>query len=182
MLTKKGKEIESLMDKLANRFRITEDYLSCLNFYTSKGVKIILKYAKKHYSILDAGGGFGRLSIPLAKLGYSVTLLDVSEALIRKAYKLAKKEGVDERIKFVHGDILNLRDFVNKFDMVICMRDVLNYCCDHFEEALDNLCLAIRKNGYLILSVGTKLHYILSQGFSSTSLKALIKGYVYMKE
>jgi hypothetical protein len=57
------------------------------------------------------------------------------------------------------------------------MRDVLNYCCDHFEKALDNLCLAIRKNGYLILSVGTKLHYILSQGFSSANLKALIKGY-----
>jgi 2-polyprenyl-3-methyl-5-hydroxy-6-metoxy-1,4-benzoquinol methylase len=51
-------------------------------------MKIILKYAKKRHSILDAGGGFGRISIPLVKLWFSVTLLDISETL-RKAYRTA---------------------------------------------------------------------------------------------
>jgi SAM-dependent methyltransferase len=66
---------------------------------------------------------------------------------------------------------------MNQFDIVICMRDVLNYCYDHFEKALDNLCSVVRKDGYLILSVGTTLHYSLSQKPSFTNLRTLIEGY-----
>ncbi len=98
--------------------------------------------------------------------------------MIKKAYKIAKKENVAEKIKFVQGDILNLKSYRNSFDVVICMRDVLNYTGKDFEKALDNICSTIKKKGYLILSVGTKLHYILSKNLSYKAIKhTLLKGY-----
>jgi ubiquinone/menaquinone biosynthesis C-methylase UbiE len=177
MLTPKGRRLAKLMRKLAKKFKVTENLLNFLNYYTEKEVKIILKYAKKYDSILDAGGGFGRLAIPLAKLGFSLTLLDVCESLIKRAYRIAKKENVSERIKFVEGDILNLKNYRNSFDVTICMRDVLNYTGEQFEKALSNVCSTVKRGGYLILSVGTKYSYVLSQKLSRKEMeKVLFKG------
>ncbi len=74
-LTRKGKKVAKCIDRLSKKLRLTQKFLNYLNYYTAQEMRIILKYVKKHHSILDAGGGFGRLSIPLAKLGFSVTLL-----------------------------------------------------------------------------------------------------------
>ena len=71
--------------------------------------------------ILDIGGGPGRYSIALAKLGYDVTLLDLSKANIEFARSKAAAEGCALK-DAVHGNALDLSRFADGiFDGVLLM-------------------------------------------------------------
>ncbi|MDP8217663.1 MAG: class I SAM-dependent methyltransferase [Candidatus Theseobacter exili] len=70
----------------------------------------------KNKSILDIGCGTGRHSIELAKRGYSVTAIDLSEAQINKARLNAKEAGVN--VNFIKKDARTL-SFSQNFDLVI---------------------------------------------------------------
>ena len=72
----------------------------------------------KNIMILDIGCGTGRHSIELAKRGYSVTGVDLSEAQLRKAREKAEKEKVD--VRFIKADAREL-SFHNEFDLVIML-------------------------------------------------------------
>lgn len=42
---------------------------------------------RRNAKILDAAGGTGRIALPLAKMGYSVTLCDISPSMLYVAKK-----------------------------------------------------------------------------------------------
>ena len=69
-------------------------------------------------SVLDVGCGTGRHSIELAKRGYSVTGLDLSEEMLAKAATKAKAENV--KVKWVRSDATQFA-FPQKFDATICL-------------------------------------------------------------
>ena len=48
-------------------------------------LKFILKFIKKEDSILDLACGYGRITFPLAKKGYNIAGIDISENLIKDA-------------------------------------------------------------------------------------------------
>jgi SAM-dependent methyltransferase len=56
-------------------------------------------------SVLDVGGGAGHQSVPLARLGYEVTILDPSAAMLAKAdQRLAREpDDVRDRVRLLHG-------------------------------------------------------------------------------
>ncbi len=66
--------------------------------------------------ILDAGCGTGRHAVELAKRGYAVTGIDLSEALLSKAKRKAADAGV--HITFLRQDARSLQ-FSNEFDVAI---------------------------------------------------------------
>jgi len=70
----------------------------------------------KSLSILDIGCGTGRHSIELAKRGYSVTGVDLSDAQLKKARSKADMSNV--QVQFLKADARNL-DFNNRFNLVI---------------------------------------------------------------
>jgi len=57
-------------------------------------------------AILDVGGGAAHQSLPLARAGYQVTVLDSSPAMLRKAEQRLSPEPVEvrERVRLVHGN------------------------------------------------------------------------------
>jgi 2-polyprenyl-3-methyl-5-hydroxy-6-metoxy-1,4-benzoquinol methylase len=57
----------------------------------------------KKCRILDIPCGIGRISVPLAKLGYDVTGVDLSPYFIRVARRKARQFGVAKRTKFSVG-------------------------------------------------------------------------------
>jgi 2-polyprenyl-3-methyl-5-hydroxy-6-metoxy-1,4-benzoquinol methylase len=69
--------------------------------------------------ILDIGCGTGRHAVELAKRGYSVTGIDLSESQLKKAEEKAAEAGVQAR--FIRVDATRL-DFRSEFDLalVIC--------------------------------------------------------------
>jgi 2-polyprenyl-3-methyl-5-hydroxy-6-metoxy-1,4-benzoquinol methylase len=66
--------------------------------------------------ILDIGCGTGRHSIELARRGYTVTGIDLSESMLAKARLKARQAGVE--VEFIRADARNLQ-FSNEFDLVI---------------------------------------------------------------
>ena len=56
-------------------------------------------------TVLDVGGGAGHQSLPLARLGHSVTLLDPSAAMLGKAQQRLAAEPVEvrRRVRLVHA-------------------------------------------------------------------------------
>ncbi len=72
----------------------------------------------KGAQILDVGCGTGRHAIEMAKRGYRVTGIDLSESMLKRAKEKAAEAGVS--VDFRQGDARNL-DFNNEFDLVIML-------------------------------------------------------------
>ena len=128
---------------------------------TARDLKIIREYLprNKNIKILDAGGGIGRIAIPLAKMGYKVVLLDISRTALSFAKREAEKEDVAERIEFVEGDVCDLKFESNFFDFVIALRDVINYSSNQ-KKAAKELIRVLKPQGYLIASVSNKTFWL----------------------
>jgi S-adenosylmethionine-dependent methyltransferase len=80
---------------------------------------------------LDLGSGPGTIGVRLARLGLSVTLMDVSLPMLDFAKRAAREAGVTERIALKHGDAAQLADLfeAGSFDLILC-HNVLEFVDD----------------------------------------------------
>jgi len=80
------------------------------------------------FTILDAGGGNGYASIPLAQSGCRVVVADYSEAMVADGQKLVSELGLDECVSFVLTRLEDLPSVIydQEFDVVLC-HNVLQY-------------------------------------------------------
>jgi len=83
-------------------------------------------------AVLDLCCGPGRHSLPLARLGLSVTGLDISVPYLLEARAKARKLRL--RARFVHGDMRRV-PFRGEFDAALCMFTSFGY----FERLSDEL-------------------------------------------
>ena len=77
--------------------------------------------------VLDLGCGYGRFSLPLARLGCDVTALDGSPTQLELARAAAEREGL--RVSFVQGDMREL-DMAGGFDVALLLGTALGYVED----------------------------------------------------
>lgn len=109
-------------------------------------------------TVLEAGCQAGRLVIPLAKAGFQVTGVDISDFAIRRARDNARRAGV--QVRFIRGDILRiLRNPRQRYDIIICA-EVL-YLSPRYREILALLAAAVRPGGLLCVSHRPKMFYLL---------------------
>jgi len=89
---------------------------------THVDLALLKKYLPKNKNakILDAAGGTGRITLPLAKMGYSVTLCDISPAMLAVAKQKMLREGVIDKVKILECDIHKLYFADKSFDFVLC--------------------------------------------------------------
>lgn len=106
----------------------------------------------KSFHILDIGCGTGRHSIELAKRGYTVVGIDLSESMLKRAKEKATNENI--KIDFIQADARHL-DYNNEFDLIIMLcegafplmeTDEMNY------TILKNAVNALTRNGKLIFT------------------------------
>ena len=69
-------------------------------------------------SIIDIGCGTGRHSIELAKRGFNVTGIDISEGMLSEAVKTAKAENV--KVNFIKADATSFKA-EDKYDAAVCL-------------------------------------------------------------
>jgi ubiquinone/menaquinone biosynthesis C-methylase UbiE len=142
-------EIKNLVKVITSKDKNRDAYF---RYCTERDLDILLHYLPKRGKILDVGGGYGRLAIPLAKLGYDVYLLEPVKEILELAELYAKREKVSITLK--RGSILDIPYPDEYFDAVTAMRDVLNYCGNP-ERGIVELARVCKKGGTVAISCGS---------------------------
>jgi SAM-dependent methyltransferase len=100
-------------------------------------------------TILDCGCGTGGHAIPLAKRGYEVTGIDLSEEMINIAKEKASKSGVS--VDLIKMDLRELQ-LNKKFDACICMFAVIDYLTSNKDllKVLSNIREHLKSDSLLV--------------------------------
>ena len=101
--------------------------------------------------ILDAGGGNGLDSLPLAQQGHFVEIVDYSEQMLDDAMRRAEQADLQDRIAVRQGNVQDVDRLFpeSHFDVVLC-HNVLQYV-DDVPALLKSLTRTLRTNGLLSL-------------------------------
>ena len=106
--------------------------------------------------VLDVGGGAGHQSFPLAQVGYDVTLLDSSPAMLDRARQRLQRmpAEVQQRVTLLEADGRNADAAVHgrRFAAVLC-HGVLGYL-DEPEPLVDQLCRCAAAGGLVSIMTG----------------------------
>jgi len=110
-------------------------------------------------TVLEAGCQAGRLVVPFAKLGFTVTGIDTSGYALRRAQEHVREAGV--QATFVRGNLITvLTEHPEwQFDLVVCAEVV--YLSPQYRHMLGVLAKAVRPGGLLCVSHRPKLYYLL---------------------
>ncbi len=100
--------------------------------------------------ILDCGCGTCAHSIRLAKRGFRVAGIDISECALEMARQRVAENGLGDRIKLQKENLLNLTFKPEQFRYALCW-GVLMHVAD-LKLALKELHRVLKPNGFLVLS------------------------------
>ena len=103
----------------------------------------------KSVRILDAGGGTGRITLPLAKLGYQVTLSDLSPGMLTIAGEKLRKEGLVNKVEIKEADISSMPFSDETFGLVICLH--CPFCNADSLEAAKELSRVLKRGGVIVV-------------------------------
>ena len=116
--------------------RLIKNPYNRLEFDTT--MHFLRKHLPEEGLVLDAGGGPGRYTVELAKLGYDVVLLDLTPRMLEIAMGRIREAGVEDRVKQVlEGSVEDLSMFdPDSFDAVLCLGGPLSHLV-HRDRRLD---------------------------------------------
>jgi demethylmenaquinone methyltransferase/2-methoxy-6-polyprenyl-1,4-benzoquinol methylase len=119
------------------------DFLSSIyggeSIHNCKRAMLTPEHVKPGDKILIAGVGHGKDAIRAAEIGADVTVVDLSETMLKKLEEAIAAHPQDLKIRRVHSDILKF-DELEQYDMVIAnfflnvfyedmMMDILRHLC-----------------------------------------------------
>lgn len=122
-------------------------------------------------SVVDAGGGTGGLSVPLAQLGHRVTVVDPSPDSLAALGRRAAESGCSERVHGVQGDLTSLAELARDVDVVIC-HSVLEVVDDP-AAALQAVHEVLRPGGVVSVVVAGRSAAVLARALAGRLLEAL---------
>ena len=97
-------------------------------------------------SLLDIGGGVGAIQHELLDAGaQNATDVDASQAYLKAAQEEARRRGMDERIRFQHGNFVDIASQIPSADIVTLDRVI---CCYPDMEKLVSLSVARARKLY----------------------------------
>lgn len=121
-------------------------------------VKKLLRL-RKGQRVLDVPCGKGRLTIPLARMGMAMTGVDLTAAYLRRARRVARKEGLD--IRWVHADMREIA-FDSEFDAAFNWFGSFGYFSDADNLAFCRRVLRALKAGGRFLIEGINKSWLLT--------------------
>jgi ubiquinone/menaquinone biosynthesis C-methylase UbiE len=149
----KGGDIEhikALFDQISQDY--DDVYLQSLEprvfgYVTEKHLQKFLP-KDKNASILDAGGGTGRWTRVLVKMGYQVVLCDISQGMLAQAEKKLREEDLLAKVEIRIEDIASLSFESERFDFVMC-EDGPFSITPETEKAAEELTRVLKRGGII---------------------------------
>ena len=133
--------------------------------------QLFLPKSGRPMTILDAGGGMGPFSIPLARNNHRVTVVDHSEKMLAEARKTSDQLGVLDQVKLVHQPIQEFTQTHSaEFDLVLC-HAVLEWTAD--PEVLINCLVERVKPGGLLSIVFYNIHGMIFKNLLRANYKKI---------
>ena len=162
-----------------------EDYLHIYDFLTPERTErevegiVNLLALPPGSAILDLCCGHGRHSIALAKRGYRVTGLDLSEVFLQHARSEAEAQGV--QVNWVQGDMRKI-PFENEFDAVINIFTAFGYLENEDEDqvVLQQIQKALKPGGLFLLE--TRNRELLMRDFDPSEVIRYENGLIVLEE
>ncbi|MDR2835506.1 MAG: class I SAM-dependent methyltransferase [Bacteroidales bacterium] len=106
---------------------------------------------------LDVGCGTGIQSLRLAKLGYKVIGIDISENLVNIAKQKLKNSGIDDaEFYLINAESIPFED--NFFDVVNCCGPTLPFI-EKWQQTLSEISRVLKPNGKFLLEVEGKWNF-----------------------
>lgn len=120
----------------------------------------------RELAVVDVGGGTGGFSVPLARAGHRVTVVDPSPDALAALTRRAADAGVPERVTAVQGDGDRLADLVpaGTADLVLCHS--LLEVVDDPAEVLRAVAGVLRPGGAASVLVAGQAHAVLVRAMS----------------
>lgn len=97
--------------------------------------------------VLEVAPGPGYLSIELARLGKSVTGLDLSRSLVERATKNARKAGA--KVDFCQGNAASMPFSQETFDLIVCRAAFKNFARQG--DAIDEIYRVLKPGGHALI-------------------------------
>ena len=115
---------------------------------TDVSLEVIQEKTEAGSDILDLGAGTGRLSIPLAQLGHTLSAVDASAKML----EVLKRKDTNRLIKTTHCQVQSL-DLNQTFDTVLCVFSVFCYLTDtkELKAAIHSIARHTSNTGYALI-------------------------------
>jgi 2-polyprenyl-3-methyl-5-hydroxy-6-metoxy-1,4-benzoquinol methylase len=164
---------------------------------TARSISNIMKtyrvsQGRREVHLLDVPCGMGRVSIPLAKLGFDVTGIDISAYYLRIAREKSKKSGVSEKTTYMIGRmeqmnrIIHDEHLLSKFDAAISIHTSLGYGTEHEDQCfLKGLREGVKEGGLFIITARRNkpniTRYLASSHFQETDESLVLQNNKYVE-
>jgi S-adenosylmethionine-dependent methyltransferase len=114
-------------------------------------------------AVLDIGGGTGGFAVPLAELGYPVTVIDPSPDALAALERRAAEVGVGHRVSGIQGDASDVVSLLGaaSVDAVVC-HSVLEVVDDP-GEALAEISAVLRPGGVASIVAANRVAAVLAR-------------------
>lgn len=105
---------------------------------------------KPNDKILFAGVGHGKDAIMASELGAEVTVVDLSQTMLKKFQKGLKAANLRYPVKQIHDDILNVEQY-SEYDMVFANFFLNVFAEEKMAQILTHLADLAKPNGYVVV-------------------------------
>ncbi|MCF7835598.1 MAG: class I SAM-dependent methyltransferase [Candidatus Marinimicrobia bacterium] len=123
--------------------------------YEKRGLPLLSKLPKNSL-ILDVGSGRGMWSFELAEMGYRVIGIDYAKNAVDKANNGSKDRGLEGKIKFVEGDVLNMPFKESTFDAVVDFGLMQHLHKNDWDKYIKEVSRVTRTEGFFLKVVFSK--------------------------
>lgn len=107
--------------------------------------------------IVDVAGGYGKYALPLAQMGYEVTILDCHEASLAEARRRSELLTSGGKINTIFTDVIR-EDFpVAKAhaDAILCVGFAHHLNIDGVKDLFDSMTTTLKAGGLMVLDFST---------------------------
>lgn len=101
--------------------------------------------------VTDLGCGKGATAFEIAQsLGYDVTGIDLFEPFVEHCTRVAKEEGLADRCRFIHGDVMELTNQLDPADVAVfaALGDVIGT----LDQAIPVIRQYVKRGGFMVIS------------------------------